>query len=516
MMGAFCKLLLMTLVSGASQELEALSLLQLQAQRRGADAGPSVVGAAAPATGLPEPEIAKLFSVHDGHKHVTKAKHSDSAASHSAKSVLKSKLEHVKSGHHKQVEEEQRWHRTDVCIILLALGVVWRVRSVATGENRVLRSTDAWTGLRFVLSSSVFLGHVGLTKLTCAGRFLVLSGAVLSFSKVEEYTTRDGYVLFMMRRLGRVAPIYWLVVLVHNLGKEMPTNEFVQTLFISTSWFTENMSWLWFVSTVAWLYVFFPAIGLAVSWLKVPGSTGRSFLLMVFAFALQLAVAVVVYRTEDLDPEHPLKFVRRVRGDYVVSMYQWPPARLPEFLLGTGLAHFGLSLQGTGAKVLGPLGDLACLSLVGLAVWSSPAFARAPSPHEDILEYVYRMDLTSPLFCLWVLGTGFGSWSWTAGLLQTRTMLALGELSYGFYLWHYIFLTKSFFLDVGDGPRTCHVLAGADEMAGCSARSLALRFAVTLIAAYATYELIERPAAGWIKTLRLAPRVALPKLPPAA
>ena len=41
-------------------------------------------------------------------------------------------------------------------------------------------------------------------------------------------------------------------------------------------------------------------MGVALARLKVPGSVGRSFGVMVFAYALQLLVAVAVLNTEDI------------------------------------------------------------------------------------------------------------------------------------------------------------------------------------------------------------------------
>jgi peptidoglycan/LPS O-acetylase OafA/YrhL len=412
----------------------------------------------------------------------------------------------------------ERWHTTDVLVILLALCLVARVRFTSIGKDRVPRSTDAWTGVRFVFIGSIFLLHCGFTDLNCAGPFLILSGAVLSFGRVEEYATCHGYFLFMVRRIARIAPVYWIVVLVNYLGGDVPAAELVQDVFLSTSWFTQDMSWLWFISTIAWLYAFFPLLGLAIVKLRIPGSVWRSCCLMLLALALQMAVAAWVYNTKDMNPARWHKFERRIIGNYVVALYQWPPARLPEFLLGAGLAHFGRALKGRGALILGPLGDLAFAGLVVLAIWSSPAWHLEELPPRGLMAYVFRMDLLSPIFCLWLLGLGFGkpasssSWSLTGMLLQRRTMLALGELSFGFYLWHYLFLDSSWFMVVGDGPHACNVISGSGSVDRCSLRSLSVRFAVALIAAFATYEIVEKPIAEFCKNLRTQPPAPTPPL----
>ena len=89
-----------------------------------------------------------------------------------------------------------------------------------------------------------------------------------------------------------------------------------------------------------------------------------------------------------------------------------------------------------------------------------------------------------------LLGTGFGKaqCSVVARLCTTWLGLALGELSYGFYLWHYMFLKWDYFLDVetedGGGPKDCKVSAhpltgGWGDDVPCSPWDLAVRGAAS-------------------------------------
>merc|ERR1712060_32647 len=74
--------------------------------------------------------------------------------------------------------------------------------------------------------------------------------------------------------------------------------------------------------------------------------------------------------------------------------------------------------------------------------------------------------------------------------------LALGELSYGFYVWHYFILAWDDFLDPGLPQRNCIVIAGWSKEL-CGPWTLTYRLAASLILAYVTYVLMERPVAEY-------------------
>jgi len=107
------------------------------------------------------------------------------------------------------------------------------------------------------------------------------------------------------------------------------------------------------------------------------------------------------------------------------------------------------------------------------------------------------MDLASPLFFMLLLGMGFGGGrSVVARILEQPWSLALGELAYGFYVWHYFILAWDYFLDPGLPQRNCNVIAGRSKEL-CGPWTLTYRLAASLILAYVTYVLMERPVAEY-------------------
>ena len=155
-------------------------------------------------------------------------------------------------------------------------------------------------------------------------------------------------------------------------------------------------------------------------------------------YAAQLAIAYLMLNSEDAAPKDAHKYVRHL-GPLLISYYQWPPARAPEFIMGIGIANVGKALAAIkGEKVeklrltLSVVGDLSFVALLALAVAPSLLWKTAELPL--LLHYAFRMNLFSPMFCLMLLGTGFGKaqCSVVARLCTTWLGLALGELSYGF------------------------------------------------------------------------------------
>jgi peptidoglycan/LPS O-acetylase OafA/YrhL len=270
--------------------------------------------------------------------------------------------------------------------------------------------------------------------------------------------------------------------------------EALQIPFLAKSWFVDDESWLWFVSTIAWLYVIFPLIAALLRFLKVPSNISRCVAVATFAYLAQVLIAIVLLDTPDADPKRSHKFERDL-GVWTVSFYQFPPARAPEFLLGIVLAYTGKALQGSRARCLAICADLSFVTL--LVLFIVPSLVYSPETVPRFLDYELRMDLASPLFFMLFLGMGFGGGrSVVASILEQPLSLALGELAYGFYVWHYFILSWDYFLDPDLPQRDCNVIAGrSNEL--CGPWTLTYRLAASLILAYVTYVLMERPVAEY-------------------
>ena len=381
-----------------------------------------------------------------------------------------------------------------LALIAVAVGVCLATASLLASEKRKMRQTESWSGMRGVLAFSIFCVHSGVTHFNAAGPFLVLSGAVNTLGR-EPAVSYAGYCSYMQRRISRVAPTYWLVQAARMLGEgSTRLVEAIEMVLLSSAWTTNDMSWTWFVSCIAYLYAAYPFIALVLRRCRISTSRRLSLLLVAVCYAAQLAIAYLMFNSEDAAPKDAHKYVRHL-GPLLISYYQWPPARAPEFIMGIGIANVGKALAAIkGEEVeklrltLSVIGDLSFVALLALAVVPSLLWKTAELPL--LLHYAFRMNLFSPMFCLMLLGTGFGKaqCSVVARFCTTWLGLALGELSYGFYLWHYMFLKWDYFLDVetedGGGPKDCKVSAhpltgGWGDDVPCSPWDLAVRGAAS-------------------------------------
>ena len=147
-------------------------------------------------------------------------------------------------------------------------------------------------------------------------------------------------------------------------------------------------------------------------------------------------------------------------------LYQFPPARLPEFALGILLARIVL----TGQRL--PFGLRGATIFVVVMGALLPLF---PGTYRAVAVMVLPLGL---LIAASASNDVAGRRSWLAG----RLMVWLGELSFAFYLWHYLVLDAIHQWLGGrswDTPEALGVVA--------------LILAVALALSWLLYNLVERP-----------------------
>ena len=86
---------------------------------------------------------------------------------------------------------------------------------------------------------------------------------------------------------------------------------------------------------IAYLYAAYPFIALVLRRCRISTSLCLSLLLVAVCYAAQLAIAYLMFNSEDAAPKDAHKYVRHL-GPLLISYYQWPPARAPEFIMGIG------------------------------------------------------------------------------------------------------------------------------------------------------------------------------------
>ncbi|GAB1338442.1 acyltransferase [Streptomyces sp. E-15] len=343
------------------------------------------------------------------------------------------------------------------------------------------------TGMRFVASLMVFVCHaftygvfrdkgleadlvtyVAKLGFVGVGFFFLLSGFVLTWSAREE----DSPGSFYRRRLVKIFPnhlVTWalgLLFMVWLGGVAATVRNTVPSLLLVQAWFpvedvffgTNGPSW-----SLAAELLFYLSFPLLVRWVRaVPGRLLWPLAGLLTAGTVAVALASQLLPT---DPDMPY---------YPISWYQYwfvyclPITRLLEFALGIVLARIVLS--GRWIRLgLGP----ALLTLVpgyALTVWLPDAYG-----------------IVAPTVVPLALIVAAGAAADVEGRpspFRGRIAVRLGELSFAFYMVHMLVM---WYGPMGRVPgRTWDTLPAIGVIAG--------DFALTLVAAWVLYRLVEMPA----------------------
>ncbi|GAA1395379.1 acyltransferase [Kitasatospora putterlickiae] len=308
------------------------------------------------------------------------------------------------------------------------------------GSGRNLSRLPSLTGMRWIAALLVFLTHVSVAKpfdtpalndfmsdylsragFLGVGFFFVLSGFVLTWSAREGDRPSD----FYRRRLFKLYPnhaVTWLVglLLMARAGAELTTAGTVPSLLLVQSWIpsleviggTNGPSWS--LACEVLFYLSFPVIMPLVRrirperlWLWVGVMTAA-------LFALPL-IAQLLPGSPD-SPWQPLSFWR------YWFVYFLPAARLPEFVLGILLARIVRS--GRWVAVGWPVAALLTAAGYALMITLPDAWGMAAPtalPVGLLIAAVAAKDAAG-------VGTPFAG----------RTMVWLGEVSFAFYMVHFL------------------------------------------------------------------------------
>ena len=308
--------------------------------------------------------------------------------------------------------------------------------------------------------------------------FFVVSGLTLALSWQAR---RDGAAAFYVRRLFRIAPMFWLAIpaylYLNGAGPQYwapggitSINVILTALFLH-GWEPQTIDSVvpggWSIAVEMTFYLFFPILAKSI----------RSGAVALY-LALTLAAAYYVISSW-LDISH---LIYRSDPSYLVGgfLYFWFPNQLPIFLLGFA-AFFSLERGVAVEKRLADIG--AVVAIVGIAIL---ALANVPGPIH-IYFGLYFLLLTC---CL-----GHGG----LRVLTVRPVQYIGTISYSGYLVHFavldLFSRLWHWPKVGTVPFFLFFAAAV---------------AATVIVASSTYHLIEQPMTklGHKVARRIAPKIA--------
>ena len=294
-----------------------------------------------------------------------------------------------------------------------------------------VKEIKALTGVRGVAATLVMLGHFLPTAPKLAGSlptiiersylgvdlFFVLSGFVLAMNYGERFaegTVASEYKLFLIKRLARIYPLYFVITIVFsikylvNFSGDIPriygVADFVACLLMVQTWgagFTNVTGQTWSLSTEFFAYLVFPAY---CFFLRSP----RAALMCVpiFALLIFLVASSRLGVLGSLDVVEPTSLLPLVRC----------------------LAGFGLGVAAhTTVKNVQPSKATVSLLLTALVLIIVVLFwMKAPDP---------IIFLTLPLLvCLLYFGSGAGEIAFGNPIVHR-----LGVISYSIYLVHPLF-----------------------------------------------------------------------------
>lgn len=337
----------------------------------------------------------------------------------------------------------------------------------------------------------IYRGGVGV------GMFFVLSGFLLSqpfWRAFLEAKAMPSLRVYWARRMARIAPGYWLCVIVTALASGAVASRWDVVALLMTLSFTNcflastyspafNLP-LWSISVEVWFYVFLPlTMMLVFRCRKVAVAVALIAVLMIGLMVAQWTFLRVGPSIEAAVNDRALFSM----SESAWSTHQNPPVLFTHFLFGV-LA--GLALQLIERSGFAPRRDKANWCDVGavVALVLLAAIAMASGP---IIPAVAFMRYHWPFFPLIVglllVVLPYSRFVGTA--MDNRFFRVTALLSFGLYMWHvpiFHWFGKHFPLAAEDSVST----------------GLAFSFgaiALTYLVAALSYFLLERPVLQWTK-----------------
>lgn len=364
------------------------------------------------------------------------------------------------------------------------------------------------TGVRFIAAGLVFAFHAAFAYPFAAegprekSQFLFAQGGNAG---VSFFFMLSGFVLAWAVRAGDTAPKFWrrrffkiypnhlltflaaAVLFGWVIGTGVQAKDGVLQLLLLQSWSTDltvRISYnpvAWSLSCEALFYLAFPFL------IKVINKVRPERL---WSWTLLSAVSVIsipVFST--LLPSGGEQFPPGFTNSELWFVDNLPPVQLLTFIFGIFLARIVL----TGRQLPVKLGGAIALA-VG-AYFVAALFGPV---------YQFSAVMVLPLGLL-IAAAAAADVDAQPTFLGSRPMVWLGEISFAFYLWHFLVLTAG------------HQVLGAGETwsTATAAAVMVLLLAVALVLSWATYRFFERPIMKRFGTSRRARGLVVMRIAPA-
>ncbi|MFF9017347.1 acyltransferase family protein [Streptomyces sp. NPDC014870] len=355
------------------------------------------------------------------------------------------------------------------------------------------------TGLRFLAAALVFAFHSSLTNFPLSpfadedvaggyewlfskagwmgvSFFFILSGFVLTWSAREG----DRVTSFWRRRLMKIYPnhvVVWALAMVLFAAAFTAPSAWLPNLFLVHSWFPQHDTYIsvnlpsWSLCSELLFYLLFPFLLKLVRRIPARHLWAWAGATVAGMIGVQLVVRFLLPSAPQTPEGYPLSVVQWWFA------YNFPPVRLFEFALGMITARAVLA----GRWFRLPLGAAAALLALSYgaalaAPWLYGLYAVTAVPLALLIVSVARIDVAG-----------------RRTVLRSRVAIWLGEISFGFYVIHYVvmYAVRTMIMDEG----RVGTLAGIGV--------LTAMFAASVLGGWLLYVGVERPVMRrWGRTRR--------------
>lgn len=347
-----------------------------------------------------------------------------------------------------------------------------------------MRQIDALTGLRLLAALAVFASHLpqpsalagpastllnsGYNGVTL---FFVLSGFVLTYTYADRLGRADRTAVrnFAVARFARIAPLYFAALAFVVLRSQAHVPDGAWMHFFALQTWSGDLDVAYSLNTPAWsigvevfLYATFPLM----LWLMVRRARREVLWLVAGGVLVLVAITATVYflGLQDLPREDPWSAHR--------LLYRTPLTRLPDFLLGVGIALLVLRSEGP-CKWAPTVQWLSAATIFGLMC------------SDRVLFSIASWDLGYAVpFAALIWSLAMGEDAPLARLLGKQALVQGGVISYAFYLFH-VPLLKMIAVDASTWESWLLTSAAA--------------LGLVVIVAAGAHVAIETPAQRWLR-----------------
>ena len=276
-------------------------------------------------------------------------------------------------------------------------------------------------------------GYLGVTF------FFVLSGFILTYNYHNKFNMLDqqGLLKFFIARLARIYPLHLLtfflaIPLLYKAFLESTVNTSVKAILnllllqgyvpIDSVYFSFNTV-SWSLSNEIFFYVCLPFIIFILNRIRLKSNKLISVLAGVWLFSISF-----VFTFRDIELNHWL-------------FYIFPLFRLSDFLIGVFLALLFLNppVQRKANQSIMYYTLMEFIAIFSLII----AIYYFPYVHQSLRYSVYYISFISLIIYIFAFQKGLIS-----KLLSNKLLLFLGEISFSFYMLHYLVIRYSLHLQI--------------------------------------------------------------------